>query len=213
MHPNIPALIRLPVFVFLIVCTLVVLGVDAHFVSENNKGVSYSAFGYTYTAHGSSPTFAKLGVATAVLTLVSVVPMFVIDFLREGAATSFVVVELAWLGFLWILWLATAADTADYGSCSSGDSWCSQFQAAEAFSFLAWMALMAYWIILLVFAIIAVNNGQSQIWYTGVTEADFSAGGGPAGGVPQGGEAYPVQQPQMTGATGPVVYPPGQPNV
>jgi len=72
---------------------------------------------------------------------------------------------------------------------------------------------MAYWIILLVFAIIAANNGHSQIWFTGVTEADFSAGGGPAGGVPQGGEAYPAQQPQMTGATGPVVYPPGQPNV
>jgi len=74
------------------------------------------------------------------------------------------------------------------------------------------MALMAYWIILLVFAIIAANNGHSQIWTTGVTEADFSAGGGPAGGIPQGGAAYPAQQPQMTGATAPVAYPP-QPNV
>jgi len=208
MHPNIPALIRLPVFVFLIVCTLVVLGLDAHFVSQTNKANNFLG------AALFEFTFAKLGVATAVLTLVSVVPMTVIDFLRKGAATSYVVVELAWLGFLWILWLATAADTANlFSTCPSEFTFCSQYQAAEAFSFLAWMALMAYWIILLVFAIIAANNGQSQIWYTGVTEADFSAGGGPAGGVPQGGAAYPVQQPQMTGATGPVVYPPGQPNV
>lgn len=213
MHPNIPALVRLPVFVFLIVCTLVVLGLDAHFVNATTKTYSVGGFGYNYSFHGSAPAFASLGVATAVLTLVSVVPMFVIDFLRKGAATSFVVVELAVLGVLWVLWLATAADTANFGSCSSTDTWCSQFQAAEAFSFLAWLALMAYWIILLVFAIIAANNGHGQIWFTGVTEADFSAGGGPAGGVPQGGAAYPVQQPQMTGATGPVVYPPGQPNV
>jgi len=211
MHPNIPALVRLPVFVFLLVCTLIVLGVDGHLVSVENKnqktyfGVKVDILDFT---------FAKLGVATAVLTLVSVLPMLVIDLLRKGAATSYVVVELAWLGFLWILWLATAADTANrFSTCPSQISWCSEYQAAEAFSFLAWMALMAYWIILLVFAIIAVNNGQSQIWFTGVTEADFSAGGGPAGGVPQGGAAYPAQQPQMTGATGPMVYPPGQPNV
>jgi hypothetical protein len=186
-------------------------GLDAHFVSEGDKWQELVGAPLDFT-------FAKLGVATAVLTLVSVVPMAVIDLLRKGAATSFVIVELAWLGFLWILWLATAADTADrfsnwgsWGGCPSGIDLCSQYQAAEAFSFLAWLALMAYWIILFAFAIIAANNGHSQIWFTGVTEADFSAGGSTAGGVPQGGVAYPAQQPQMTGAT--MVYPPGQPNV
>jgi len=205
MHPNLPAVIRLPVFAFLTLCALVVLGVDAHFVNESNK---YFALSHYY---GSTFDFAKLGVATAVLTLITIVPMAVIDFLRKGAATSFVVVELGWLGFLWILWLATAADTANLlGTCPSGFTFCSQYQAAEAFSFLAWLTLMAYWIILLAFSIIAMNNGQTQIWYTSVTEAEFSTGGGPAGGVPQGGVAYPAPQPQMTG---PVVYPPGQPIV
>lgn len=83
---------------------------------------------------------------------------------------------------------------------------------------------MGYWVALLAFAIIAANNGQSDIWMTSVTDANFSApgagkmgggvqgggGGGPMYGVPQQHPQqayYPPQQ--MTGGT---MYPP-QPNV
>jgi hypothetical protein len=70
---------------------------------------------------------------------------------------------------------------------------------------------MAYWAILLVFAFIAATNGQSRIWLTSVTDADFSArgagaGAGGVGGVPypQGGAVYPPpQQPQQPMMTGP----------
>jgi len=74
---------------------------------------------------------------------------------------------------------------------------------------------MGYWSILLVYTIIAANNGQSGIWMTSVADADFSAtekrtggqvyDGGPAYGGQQG---YSAQQPQMSGGT----YPP-LPNV
>jgi len=74
---------------------------------------------------------------------------------------------------------------------------------------------MGYWSILLVYTIIAANNGQSGIWMTNVGDADFSAAekrtggqvydGRPAYGGQQG---YPTQQPQMSGGT----YPP-LPNV
>lgn len=123
---------------------------------------------------------------------------------------------------------ATAAETAsvDFGCSTSGigGAYCSKFQAAEAFAFLAWLLLLAYWAILLAFAIIAVNNGQSQIWFSSVTDADFSAGSGGTGGVggggvggapyPQGGVGYPPQQqqPMMTGtAPPPGGSPPGAP--
>ena len=57
---------------------------------------------------------------------------------------------------------------------------------------------MGYWVVLLVFAIMAVNNGQGRIWFTTVSDADFGAGGFPqGGGVPQGGATYPPQQQQF----------------
>ena len=77
---------------------------------------------------------------------------------------------------------------------------------------------MGYWTILLVYTIIAANNGQSGIWTTSVSNADFNArekrtegqvhDGGPAYGVQQQQAYYPAQQPQMSGGT----YPP-PPNV
>ncbi|KAF8309161.1 hypothetical protein DL93DRAFT_1786254 [Clavulina sp. PMI_390] len=179
---NIPALARLPVFALVLIFSLVVLGLDAHFDSEFSG--STTLFGITYTY--SAPGFSKLGIATAVLTLVSLIPMLVIDFIRKGAPTSLIVVELGWLGFLWIMWLATAADTASFGSCSdSGNSFCSQFQAAEALSFLTWLLLMGYWILLLVFSVMAHSAGNQNVWMTGVSDAEFTTGGvnhGPAMG-------------------------------
>ena len=85
---------------------------------------------------------------------------------------------------------ATAADTANFGSCSNSTPFCSQFQTVEAFSFLAWLLLGGYWMVLLVCTIVAFSNGQTRIWITAVTDADFAARGGggiPQGGVPQGG--------------------------
>jgi hypothetical protein len=215
MHPNIPGLIRLPVFVLLILLAFVVLGLDAYFVNEANKASSFDVLGYSVPTGIEIPTFAQLGVATSVLTIASLIPILIIDQLRKGAATSFVVVELAWLGFLWVLWLATAADTADFDACSKFSTFCSKYHAAEAMSFLTWLLLMGYWIVLLVHTIIAVNNGQNRIWFTSVIDADFTAvaGGGVAGGAPHGGAAFPAQpqqhQQMMTSpATGPATYPP-----
>jgi len=215
MHPNIPALLRIPVFGALIVFSIIVLAVDGNLISKLSS--SYSVYGSTFTV--SAPSWTKLGVAVAVLTFISLIPLLAIDILRKGAPTSFVCVELGWLGFLWIMWLATAASTASEVNCGgvSGIPICDEAQAAEAFAFLAWMILMGYWIILLVYTIIAANNGQSGIWTTSVSEADFSAsekgtgggqvyGGGPAYGAQQA--YYPTQQPQMSGGS----YPP-LPNV
>jgi len=215
MHPNIPALLRIPVFGALIVFSIIVLAVDGNLISKLSS--SYSVYGSTFTV--SAPSWTKLGVAVAVLTFISLIPLLAIDILRKGAPTSFVWVELGWLGFLWIMWLATAASTASEVNCGgvSGIPICDEAQAAEAFAFLAWMILMGYWIILLVYTIIAANNGQSGIWTTSVSEADFSAsekgtgggqvyGGGPAYGAQQA--YYPTQQPQMSGGS----YPP-LPNV
>jgi len=211
MHPNIPAILRVPVFGALIVFSIIVLAIDGNLISK--LSYSYSNYGFSYAV--AAPSWTKLGVAVGVLTFVSLIPLLVIDNLRKGAPTSFVCVELGWLGFLWIMWLATAASTASGVYCGgvSGIPVCDEAQAAEAFAFLGWLVLMGYWIILLAYTIIAMNNGQSGIWTTSVSEADFSAHEKRTGGqVYDGGPAqqayYPTQQPQMSGGA----YPP-HPNV
>jgi len=205
MHPNIPGLIRVPVFITILVFAIIVLGLDADFVKKaSSETVDF--LGIQFSVSSSAPTFAKLGVAVAVITIVSIGPMLVIDLFRRGAPTSFIVVELGWLAVLWVLWLATAAEIASKGPCNV--SGCSQFQAAEAFSFLTWLLLMAYWGLLLGFTLLAAIHQQTDLWFTSVSDADFTARGAP----PSGG-AYPTVpgEPQMaaaaTGTTG-ATYPP-----
>ncbi|KAI0327357.1 hypothetical protein GY45DRAFT_1327713 [Cubamyces sp. BRFM 1775] len=91
-----------------------------------------------------------------------------VDFLRTGAFTSMVVVELSWLctssfrshlarrhnthvgciAVLWVLWLATGAQTASQTSTAFANcdfiypilnQVCNETHAIEAFSFLAWI--------------------------------------------------------------------------
>jgi len=192
----IPPLIRIPVFVALLVLSLIVLGLDGHLVSALSFSIpSESVFGIvTPGVSIPAPSWTKLGVATAVLTIVSIGPMLVIDFLRKGAPTSWIVVELSWIGFLVILWLATASDTAaNTALCSSvyvtGNSLCSEIQAAEAFAFLAWLTSLAYFVILLVFSILAHSAGNSRIWFSSVRDGEWQQGKGGAGAPGVGGVA------------------------
>lgn len=205
MHPNLPGLVRIPVFAALLVFSLIVLGINAHLIAKLH--FNFDEFGIHYSI--SAPGWTKLGLATAVLTLVSLLPMLVIDFIRKGAPTSLVVVELGWLGFLWIMWLATAADTANNVNCGgvTDNGICSEAQASEAFAFLAWLLLMAYWVLLLVYAIMAHTKGNNNVWMGSTTDQDFSAGGSHSGA----GIAPPhpglAQQQMTTGGTG-ATYPP-----
>jgi len=121
-----------------------------------------------------------LAIATAVLTLLSVIPVLTIDFFRKGVFTSWTAVELAWLGLIWILWLATGADAASIASlCNNtcfddgfGDtycygysgSFCGQIRAVAAFGFINFFITLAIWIWTLVIAVRAHNSGDHHIW-------------------------------------------------
>jgi hypothetical protein len=153
---------------------VVVLGLTAHFTSTTN---TYLLLTYD---------FAALAIATSAITIVSIPVMYVfwsccdatcakfsfhrliVDFLRTGAFTSMVIVELIWLCacynifvtralwtdirllvVIWVLWLSTAADTAWFFSVAFRNSCgyidqivntaCHEVQAIQAFGFLAWI--------------------------------------------------------------------------
>lgn len=182
-------IVRLSVLGFAIFCGIIVASLSAHITAyvEENFGVYY--------------TFAALGIATGGITMLSLPVMLIIDFLRKGAFTSLVVVELSWLAILWVLWLATAALTADQTSAVFAtcdfiypilNQLCHESQSIEAFSFLAWIALMAYTILLLIVALVNASRG-APMW-----KSTVAASGGIAP-APAAATTGQQQQPLMTG--------------
>ncbi|KAI5124883.1 hypothetical protein M0805_007313 [Coniferiporia weirii] len=169
--------VRVGVLAAVLLFSLITLGVSAAFISDIN-GLSNGFFTVNV------PDYANLALAISVITLVVLGPMFVIDFIRGGAVTSWIVVELSVTGVLMILWLATAADAASASSGESvncnlvsgeSESLCRDYQAIEAFSFLNWIFLMGYFGTLLVVALRAHSRGNN-VWRGSVRETDFSAG-------------------------------------
>ncbi|KAI0316129.1 hypothetical protein OF83DRAFT_288268 [Amylostereum chailletii] len=163
------SLVRLVVLGTTLLFSLIVLGVSADLLNTTVSELDGSYF-----------VFSALAVAVAVITIVSVVPMIVIDFLRQGAFTSLVWVEVAWFSVLWILWLSTGADTAWANdqvfvgsSCDFANSivktFCNEFKAVMAFSFLTWIVLMAYTSTLIVLAFIGHSRSQ-RTWTSTVRE-------------------------------------------
>jgi len=162
-------LIVIPVILFL---SLLILALSADMITTTNK--YYNLYW----------TFNAFAVAVCVLTF-SLGPMFAIDFLRRGAITSWIIVELSWGGFLWVLWLASAALSSENlqdagGLCTNyrfAPNWwsrsCSEIQAIVAFSWLIWISWSFYLISLLTLSIISHTKG-APIWKTSVRDATFT---------------------------------------
>lgn len=199
-----------------ILFSFIVLGLSGNIISRDD---------------GISPDFAGLSLATAVLTMVAIVPVMIIDFLRKGAFTSLVVTEIVWTSFLTILWLAAAADTT---SILNGDTCsdpfffdtlttCREEQALAAFGWLNFFNLGGWLVFLIVAASISHTRGNDRVWLGPVTGTEFFAPAGKAEQsqdaveyapqqVPQGYSTQPMEQ-QYTGNTylgpqQPVSYPP-----
>ncbi|KAF8966508.1 hypothetical protein BDZ97DRAFT_687837 [Flammula alnicola] len=139
---------------------------------------------YTTTSFfGGYFSFAALGIATAVLTLLTLPVMLFLSIQRKGAITSMIAIEIGWTWFLWILWLSvggSSAGTVWLGNCSicrKRRGYVRETQALTAFGFLAWIVLFAYNITLIVFVIRQHMRGNSSVWTGYVNETDFAAAG------------------------------------
>ncbi|KAI0632813.1 hypothetical protein C8Q77DRAFT_1158273 [Trametes polyzona] len=203
------SIFRIATLAFAILSAIVLLGVGAHALAPTSTFPEIPTFAW-----------AGLGVATAVFALLTLPAMLVIDFLRTGAFSSMIVVELAWFGFLGVLFLATGSSAAEraadfWVTCNtSAQSLCSENSAAAAFGFLGWLVLWAYSTTLLVLALIHANRGH-YVWKTSVKEANFfGAGISPANPmVPTtlnvyGPEAKPYEAASLNPAQMPYAYPP-----
>ncbi|KAG2138660.1 uncharacterized protein EDB93DRAFT_1299074 [Suillus bovinus] len=177
---------RITLFSLAIAFSLIALGLDAYFVSLT-------------VPHNFYFVFSALGVATAVLTILTIPIMLILDFIRRGAVTSMIIFELSWLFILAILWVATAGEAVstfnyyypqgcDYRSGtwisdtisnhaqslpgSDVETYCMELQAVEAFAFLNFFIFLGYTAVLLVFSIIGSSRGNG-VWMYSVKEAKF----------------------------------------
>ncbi|KAL7278695.1 hypothetical protein ACG7TL_007697 [Trametes sanguinea] len=175
-----------------VLCGIIVLSLASHLTS-----LSIKYFEVYYN-------FAVLSIAVGGLTMLTVPVMILIDFLRTGALTSMVLVELVWLSILWVLWIAAAALTADqtgdaFSSCDFVypilNQVCNETRAIEAFAFLAWIDLMAYTIVLLVVALVNGTRG-APMWTTSLKERPSIVPRTTAAPAPQMGMT-PQTQPSM----------------
>ncbi|KAG0707551.1 hypothetical protein DFH29DRAFT_844631 [Suillus ampliporus] len=212
------SMIRLILFSISIVFSLIVLGLDAYFLSVTVPLQFYF-------------TFSALGVATAVLTILTVPIMLIVDLIRHGAVTSMIVVELVWLSILWVLWVATAGEAANgfnlyfprgciYATDDpTANAYCMELQAVQAFAFLNFFIFLGYTCTLLVLSIISASRGKS-VWTSSVKQSTFLApSSGPVQQVPlaqysgapaPGYTGTPVSQPQQPGTYTSYSGPPAQ---
>jgi len=161
--------------------------------------------------------FSALALATSLLTLFTVIPMYLIDMFRQGVVFAYIIVEIVWLSILWVLWLSSGSYAAwtdnqfiglelscDFGIF--GDSTitkaCHEIKAVEAFSFLTWIILMAYTGVLLFLAIRAQERGNS-VWAVSVRDEAIFHSEPKSGGTLAQMHTMPTTVPQT--------YPPGPP--
>ncbi|THH26728.1 hypothetical protein EUX98_g7461 [Antrodiella citrinella] len=179
-------IVRESVMGTLILFSIIVLGVNAHFIFLTLNDVLL-VDGFSFWPLQSSYSFPILSLAVAVLTLLTLPAMVIIDRLRKRAFSSMIVFELSWLGVLFILWIAAASFTTNSvgllvelcGLTGNGnvhvlqDS-CSDVKTSEAFGHLSWIILFGYLLTLLVLSIQAAQKGVS-VWYHAVRDTEFSA--------------------------------------
>jgi len=186
--------VRLVLFGLLLVFSLLVLGMSANLLNIST------------TQNDGSLPFEGLAVAVSVITFLTVIPIIVIDFIRRGAFTSFVVFEIAWVFVLMILWIAAAAETSAtpifIGGCSDFDdndaaSNCHQFQAIQAFAWLNFIILFGWLVTLIVGCTIQHTKGNTGVWKSPVSETGFfGAGSSAPGGAAAGHTSNPGYPPQ-----------------
>jgi len=170
---NTLSIVRVVTFATTILFALIVMCISASLIALTEPFFYYK--------------FAALSLSTSLLTMFTVIPMFVIDKHRQGSVFSYIVVEISWLSFLWVLWLSSGSYAAwtdgqiidafpnesscDFGlfSVQGAVQGCQEIKAIMAFSFLSWIILMGYTVTLLVLAIRAQERGNSA-WNTGVRD-------------------------------------------
>ncbi|KAI0248973.1 hypothetical protein BJV78DRAFT_1231255 [Lactifluus subvellereus] len=89
---------RLVTFVTTILFSIIVMALSAALIVQTEPNFYWK--------------FSALALGTGLLTVITIVPIFIIDMLRKGTFFSYIAVEIVWLKVLWVLWLSSASYAA-----------------------------------------------------------------------------------------------------
>jgi len=154
---------RLVTFATTILFSVIVICISADLISLTEPAFYYS--------------FSAFSLATGLISVLSLTPMYVIDNNRSGSFFSYIVVEIGWFSFLWVFWLTSGSYAAwtddqliaafpEESTCSfsvfsdAATRGCHEIKAITAFSFLLWLLIMAYLITLIVLGVRAHQSGR-----------------------------------------------------
>jgi len=172
-NSRILTLFRLVTFATTILFSVIVICLSADLISLTQPVFYYN--------------FSAFSLATGLISILSLTPMYIIDNNRQGSFFSYIVVEIGWFSILWIFWLTSGSYAAwtddqiisvfpDEASCSFGvfsadgaTRGCHEIKAITAFSFLLWILIMGYLITLIVLGVRAHQSGHPA-WKTGVRD-------------------------------------------
>jgi len=130
-------------------------------------------------------SFAGLGIATAILTLLTIPIMLVLPMFYKGVFTSFVAAEIGWTWILWVMWASVGGSSANISFVACSDyallvgtrveATCNEATALSAFGFLTWIILMFYNIALITLTLRLHFRGYPGVWTGDVTDTNFTA--------------------------------------
>ncbi|KAF8271722.1 hypothetical protein EI94DRAFT_1796838 [Lactarius quietus] len=154
--------------------------------------------------------FSGFALATSIITLATVIPMFLLDMFRQGAIFSYILVEIVWLSVLWVFWLSSGSYSAStdlftavdcnfgfFGDFGDGGltQVCQETKAITAFAFLTWIILLVYTGVLLFLGIRAQGRGH-KVWTASVREEAIFYPEAKSGGSPGQMHTMPTSAPQ-----------------
>ncbi|KZO96653.1 hypothetical protein CALVIDRAFT_109819 [Calocera viscosa TUFC12733] len=137
-----------------------------------------------------------LAIASGVLTLVTVIPVLVIDHFRRGTFVAWTGFELAWLFILWVLWISTGGQAASLASLCGGysydyfgdsyyvglaEGYCHELSAIAAFGFFNFFLMLGMFIYIIIMAVRAHQGGYTNIWQDSLVEYKTNPNIGTAG--------------------------------
>jgi len=143
-------IVRVSVLSLSVLIAIAILGLSANYVSQIS---SLSVPGFITF---KTPAWAALAIASACINIVFVTPIIIIDFLRKGAFTSWVVIEIIVAFVVSALWLADAADAtsvntlkilAEFGlpqTCAGADEFAKAVDGLEVSNPLTYGYLKAF---------------------------------------------------------------------
>ncbi|CAE6493063.1 unnamed protein product [Rhizoctonia solani] len=158
--------LRLASCATVLVFSLIVLGISGYWVSQFQDFVTVLA------------TSSSFSLAVSVITWAFLFPMQLVTTASYTTSLS-----------------AGLTINCDLEITTTGENFCRQYQAIQAFSWLNWLILFAYIVLVVVFAVKAMNKGQS-VWTMEITDLSATSSGSATDGSTIAASNYTVKPTQ-----------------